>query len=221
MQSLLLPTPWLPDTRFGQHRVDFNPGRTPTHVRPYSTAVKSSPRAVDSSFLMTGTVPADDVGESTRQTQPAQGTTSDIVTSSAFNPPSTSTSLPTSRPAERPEISEPSRQHPASNVPKTEESTAPPVSSGSGGPQAQAAPAPIHSSSPQNTSRTLPPRSTRRPKSHVASACVNCKRKHLGCDSARPCRRCVVSGKSVSALQHAILIFQIDEMSANSRGSDY
>lgn len=44
----------------------------------------------------------------------------------------------------------------------------------------------------------LPPRSTRRAKAHVASACVNCKRKHLGCDSARPCRRCVVAGKEVS-----------------------
>lgn len=44
----------------------------------------------------------------------------------------------------------------------------------------------------------LPPRSTRRAKAHVASACVNCKRKHLGCDSARPCRRCVSAGKEVS-----------------------
>lgn len=46
----------------------------------------------------------------------------------------------------------------------------------------------------------LPPRSTRRAKAHVASACVNCKRKHLGCDSARPCRRCVVAGKEVRLL---------------------
>ncbi|EEP75473.1 predicted protein [Uncinocarpus reesii 1704] len=47
---------------------------------------------------------------------------------------------------------------------------------------------------------TLPPRSTRRAKAHVASACVNCKRKHLGCDSARPCRRCVVAGKESSCV---------------------
>ncbi|KAF3891868.1 Zn(2)-C6 fungal-type domain-containing protein [Trichophyton interdigitale] len=47
---------------------------------------------------------------------------------------------------------------------------------------------------------TLPPRSTRRAKAHVASACVNCKRKHLGCDSARPCRRCVVAGKEESCV---------------------
>lgn len=209
MQSLLLPTPWLPDSRFGQHRVDFNPGRTPTHVRPYSTAVKSSLRAVDSPSLMSGAVPADDVTEGTRGTQLAQGTTSDIVTSGLSNPPSTSTSLPTSRPAEGPQVSEPRQQLPASNVTKAGESTTP-GSSGSGGPQAQPAPASIHPSSPKNTGRALPPRSSRRPKSHVASACVNCKRKHLGCDSARPCRRCVVSGKSVSV--HRMISDQTNEV---------
>ncbi|QSS58848.1 C6 transcription factor [Histoplasma capsulatum] len=46
----------------------------------------------------------------------------------------------------------------------------------------------------------LPPRSTRRAKAHVASACVNCKRKHLGCDSARPCRRCISAGKEESCV---------------------
>jgi hypothetical protein len=42
------------------------------------------------------------------------------------------------------------------------------------------------------------PRATRKVKAHVASACVNCKKKHLRCDSARPCQRCVQSGKEVS-----------------------
>lgn len=41
------------------------------------------------------------------------------------------------------------------------------------------------------------PRATRKVKAHVASACVNCKKKHLRCDSARPCQRCVQSGKEV------------------------
>ncbi|ETI20805.1 hypothetical protein G647_07147 [Cladophialophora carrionii CBS 160.54] len=41
----------------------------------------------------------------------------------------------------------------------------------------------------------ISPRTTRKPKAHVASACVNCKRKHLRCDASRPCRRCVQSGK--------------------------
>ena len=44
---------------------------------------------------------------------------------------------------------------------------------------------------------TLSARAPRRSKTHVASACVNCKQKHLGCDSSRPCRRCVSSGKEV------------------------
>ncbi|OJD27948.1 hypothetical protein ACJ73_00656 [Blastomyces percursus] len=47
---------------------------------------------------------------------------------------------------------------------------------------------------------TLAPRSTRKAKAHVASACVNCKRKHLGCDSARPCRRCISAGKEESCV---------------------
>jgi hypothetical protein len=42
------------------------------------------------------------------------------------------------------------------------------------------------------------PRTSRKTKAHVASACVNCKKKHLRCDNARPCRRCVQSGKEVS-----------------------
>jgi len=41
------------------------------------------------------------------------------------------------------------------------------------------------------------PRTTRKTKAHVASACVNCKRKHLRCDETRPCRRCVQQGKEV------------------------
>lgn len=41
-------------------------------------------------------------------------------------------------------------------------------------------------------------RSPRRAKSHVASACVNCKRAHLSCDVQRPCTRCVGSGRQVS-----------------------
>ncbi|KAK3073605.1 hypothetical protein LTR53_004660 [Teratosphaeriaceae sp. CCFEE 6253] len=38
-------------------------------------------------------------------------------------------------------------------------------------------------------------RGGRRSKTHVASACVNCKRAHLSCDVQRPCARCVASGK--------------------------
>src|SRR5436305_303823 len=44
----------------------------------------------------------------------------------------------------------------------------------------------------------ISPRATRKTKAHVASACVNCKKKHLRCDDSRPCRSCVQSGKEVS-----------------------
>lgn len=43
----------------------------------------------------------------------------------------------------------------------------------------------------------ISPRSTRKVKAHVASACINCKKKHLRCDSSRPCHRCVQGGKEV------------------------
>ncbi|RUS23495.1 hypothetical protein BC938DRAFT_475048 [Jimgerdemannia flammicorona] len=41
-------------------------------------------------------------------------------------------------------------------------------------------------------------------KTHVPSACVNCKRAHLACDVSRPCKRCVSLGKTDSCvdIQH-------------------
>ncbi|KAK4574584.1 hypothetical protein LTR86_001425 [Recurvomyces mirabilis] len=42
--------------------------------------------------------------------------------------------------------------------------------------------------------------SGRKAKTHVASACVNCKRAHLSCDVQRPCTRCVASGKQESCI---------------------
>ncbi|KAL4999184.1 hypothetical protein BDV10DRAFT_58779 [Aspergillus recurvatus] len=55
---------------------------------------------------------------------------------------------------------------------------------------------PTYGTAAAGASRALPQKTTRRTKAHVASACVNCKKKHLGCDPARPCRRCVLSGKA-------------------------
>lgn len=40
-------------------------------------------------------------------------------------------------------------------------------------------------------------RSAQRPKTHVPNACNNCKRAHLSCDVARPCSRCVQTGRMV------------------------
>lgn len=42
-----------------------------------------------------------------------------------------------------------------------------------------------------------PPGIARRAKAHVPSACVNCKKKHLACETKRPCNRCVQNGKEV------------------------
>ena len=61
----------------------------------------------------------------------------------------------------------------------------------------------VNTTQQQQHEQLLPqhqPVPTRRTKAHVASACVNCKKKHLGCDSARPCRRCILAGKAVSSL---------------------
>lgn len=54
------------------------------------------------------------------------------------------------------------------------------------------------------SSSTIPgpsPKGGRKPKAHVASACINCKRAHLSCDINRPCARCVSSGKQVRGWQ--------------------
>lgn len=54
-----------------------------------------------------------------------------------------------------------------------------------------------------------PPGIARRAKAHVPSACVNCKRKHLACETKRPCNRCVQTGKEVSKSKIAKPILQI------------
>lgn len=46
-------------------------------------------------------------------------------------------------------------------------------------------------------------RTSRRAKAHVARACQNCKKAHLSCDEARPCARCVSSGKQVNLAHFA------------------
>lgn len=68
--------------------------------------------------------------------------------------------------------------------------------------------APLTQYSPPGVASNPPqvsPRSTRKTKAHVASACINCKKKHLRCDSSRPCRRCVQGGKEVSS-KHARVV---------------
>ena len=51
--------------------------------------------------------------------------------------------------------------------------------------------------SPEGQLVAGPPGIARRAKAHVPSACVNCKKKHLACETKRPCNRCVQTGKEV------------------------
>ena len=51
--------------------------------------------------------------------------------------------------------------------------------------------------SPEGQLVSGPPGIARRAKAHVPSACVNCKKKHLACETKRPCNRCVQTGKGV------------------------
>ncbi len=53
--------------------------------------------------------------------------------------------------------------------------------------------------SPEGQLIAGPPGIARRAKAHVPSACVNCKKKHLACETKRPCNRCVLTGKEVSS----------------------
>ncbi|KAI7877811.1 hypothetical protein K492DRAFT_171373, partial [Lichtheimia hyalospora FSU 10163] len=59
-------------------------------------------------------------------------------------------------------------------------------------------------SSLSSTSSTIGPTKKRTSKSHVPTACVNCKKAHLACDLSRPCKRCVSVGKAETCydIQH-------------------
>ncbi|KAI0152418.1 hypothetical protein F4776DRAFT_30418 [Hypoxylon sp. NC0597] len=73
----------------------------------------------------------------------------------------------------------------------------PPVVGPSMGPSPYAMPTnPQGTENPPYTS----PKSQRKTKGHVASACVPCKRAHLRCDAQRPCSRCLSNGKEDSCV---------------------
>lgn len=63
----------------------------------------------------------------------------------------------------------------------------------------------------------ISPTTARKNKAHVASACINCKKKHLRCDNARPCRRCVQSGKEVSCTKPCLQISSLTSIGHMSR----
>lgn len=209
MQSLLLPAPWFSKTHFGPHRFDIDPGRVSVHLRPpSSTGPKASLRTSYSALPMSGIVPTGtqapqsaDTNTATTQREQQGGERAEISSSADQTRSNLPPRLPTLIPVEGTGVvsTQPPRFLSTEELLVNPTTQVPSISSTvslsqviSGSPQLG-----LHGVPTSGAIRALPPRSTRRAKAHVASACVNCKRKHLGCDSARPCRRCVLSGKAV------------------------
>ncbi|RKP09502.1 hypothetical protein THASP1DRAFT_28707 [Thamnocephalis sphaerospora] len=78
--------------------------------------------------------------------------------------------------------------------PEASESAKRPAAPALSKPTLQAAGKSGSSSATTSPTRARSPR--RGTKTHVASACFNCKKAHLACDVSRPCRRCVTMGKT-------------------------
>ncbi|KAL1999437.1 hypothetical protein VTN02DRAFT_4518 [Thermoascus thermophilus] len=201
MQSLLLPHSPFPNKPFGDPRSDLESGPLSLNLSWSTTSHGPSLRAPYPSPPMSGSPPAENPAELSRgsrrrrRSEPHPATSNGAVESILAPGPVSAAAaggsaqipalpgrsdtiqerLPSSRPLEYiGGVSAPA---------ETPYLQPGPVTAAPGATAAAAA-------------RTLPPRQTRRTKAHVASACVNCKRKHLGCDSARPCRRCVLAGKA-------------------------
>lgn len=201
MQSLLLPPPSVSHPQLGQSRLNLDSGRLSLNLWLPTTGPRFGLRAPCSSSLMSGASPVEKPTERPQEARPrtpaSQATAEDGISEPTVAPvPPVSgtqegrglTSVRTQGPLLSSEgiqelftTSSQSAGLAATVSAAAETTYLPPTSVGAG-------------------TRTLPPRSTRRAKAHVASACVNCKRKHLGCDPARPCRRCVLAGKAVSTL---------------------
>lgn len=224
MQSLLLPpAPFVTTPQFGLSRLDPHPERIPLS-RPRSTHARGySPRALPPPRLMSGSGPKDDPldtsGHARRQRHAAfpeplsLTTTRAASTATTASTPTTGTAAITtttaSGPLVTPTLPAPSSSHDKPQAPlslhdEPSPRWPPPPYAFQGLSQPQDLsypPVPVKlttSSSPGTATEGLSQKPTRRTKAHVASACVNCKKKHLGCDAARPCRRCVLSGKAVS-----------------------
>lgn len=213
MQPLVLHPPSLTTAQFGQLRFNTGPERRPLN-RSWSTNARGcSPRAAFPSQSMSGSPPAEEepsvtsteatsanpptsepAGEAEETTTRTTTTTEDVSSSSSITATTTATTTGTAQPL--PAASEPPST--AHIPPKYEDQSAAPYPTS---PRAIAGAAsllpPFEASVPGPATRSLTQKSTRRTKAHVASACVNCKKKHLGCDPARPCRRCVLAGKAV------------------------
>ncbi|KUL82726.1 hypothetical protein ZTR_11090 [Talaromyces verruculosus] len=185
MQSLLLPAPWFSKTHFGPHRFDIDPGRVSVHLRPpSSTGPKASLRASYSALPMSGILPTGtqapqsaDNNTATTQREHQGGERAEIPTSADQNRSNLPPRLPTLIPVEGPGVvsTQPPRFLSTEELLVNPTTQVPSISSTvslsqviSGSPQLG-----LHGVPTSGAIRALPPRSTRRAKAHVASACVN------------------------------------------------
>ena len=174
MHSLVLHPPSLTISQFGQPRFNQGPERLPLNRSWTPNARGCSPRAQIPHQSMSGSPPAKP-SELSAETQPRRYPSSPVFTERSAVPALELSQIPVNE-----------------QLPRGFNDQGPVYT---GSPLLARAPTldPTHP-----TGRSLAQKSTRRTKAHVASACVNCKKKHLGCDPARPCRRCVLAGKAVS-----------------------
>ncbi|KAJ5102372.1 hypothetical protein NUU61_004594 [Penicillium alfredii] len=193
MQSLVLHPPSL-SSPFGQPRFNSGPERLPLN-RPRSTNARGySPRAALPHQSMSRSPLAEEPSETSAESKPRGYPLSSVVTT-AEEVTATVPELPPLPPP----VSEPI----PARLPPGYSEQATPVFPGSPRLPPGAPPYPLpalEGSASGPAHRSFAHKSTRRTKAHVASACVNCKKKHLGCDPARPCRRCVLSGKASSCV---------------------
>ncbi|PLB44480.1 hypothetical protein P170DRAFT_367607 [Aspergillus steynii IBT 23096] len=230
MQSLVLPPSSFIATEFGHPRFDPGPDRLPLNLSRSTNARRCTPRDLPLPRSMSDSVPAEDPLETSATVRrlghpelPQPVTT--VATSSASSTAATISAggapgslLASGSPATTTTVHESplhrvlsgpgddlSRQgfpiadsFSASRLPPTLGGQVPPPPQPSASTYSQTTFG--VASSPGTGARGIAQKSTRRTKAHVASACVNCKKKHLGCDPARPCRRCVLSGKEATCV---------------------
>lgn len=192
MQPLVLHPPSLATAQFGQPRFNSGPERLPLS-RPWSNARGCSPRASVLRQSMSGSPAAELPSVISGEPKPAHPLSSPVVVTTGDPASSSAAAVPAPLVQHEPQ--------PPQLPPRYGEQTAP-AYGGSPRPVPGAPSYPLstlESPVPGPATRSLAQKSTRRTKAHVASACVNCKKKHLGCDPARPCRRCVLGGKAVSS----------------------
>lgn len=210
MQPLVLHPPSLTTAQFGQPRFNSGPERLPLN-RSWSTNARGcSPRAAFPRQSMSGSPPPEEKSPVTSKgsipayppiSEPAgtatETTTIPTITTTAEDVSSSLSTTTTATAQSLPAASEPLST--AQIPPRYGDQSAPPYATSPRPLAGTAYPLPpFETSVPGPTTPSLTQKSTRRTKAHVASACVNCKKKHLGCDPARPCRRCVLAGKAVS-----------------------